>query len=836
MNNSDSLRNWLRQEILQVINRKSSQPPFLVWSDPQRVWKELLQAAAENTFELWADDTHELILRTKFYNTPRQPRVIWLPVSREDISYFQVFALQAEAVKELTLPEALAQYGLDIPSATLTELKPILAAHAKEWLDYPKSHWQELTPGNAKGTLVNDERVLELLATPGLSFDSLISDNRFPIFKRRIVEDFGLPTPEADNPEKWRIQAVASLLLTEAAANCTNHPPVDERIITNGVARSLSLNLLYRWQKQIDFINYFEELAVKADKQSNLQTWAQNLTSIPLPLASPAAETTLFEGEVSRLSAITSFELLAKHLQANLDIYQHHASAFWGKQAKSPVAWEQLVKLGHIANLLYQQRQAEKNWQTLPDAVKWFTTSGWLVDQAGEALFQEDHKLPQNLAGVRSQLRKAYQEHLNRINVTFCELLSHSSLASLNLPFAGDAIADIVNKATTKEPVAVLILDACRYDLGCRLAELINQGEPATRAHISPAQAPIPSITALGMPLCLPGISDKLKIEISEKSSSSNWRVTATDFTGDLSTAEQRREWLKKNYKLKDKSLLTVEEVLNTDTPESINSKNLGKLVFIFGDDFDDHDGVLLPFGLNPTVERYATLIRRLRSGGYNTLCMVTDHGFFHWEPDADEKDLAKPEGTTLWKSRRAIAGESLQHPSALKLSVTASILDCCVPRSVNAFKTYGRLGFFHGGATLQELIIPVLTAYWPNKTRKIDVVLKPIVHITSLNQRVEVEPAGGQISLSGSLDETLTSRQVLVKVFHPSTAKLLFKSKTPARLEPGGTSQTLELVKIEGANAQVDEKLDIRVIDADDEDILDTSKVTLKVELDEWF
>jgi hypothetical protein len=466
--------------------------------------------------------------------------------------------------------------------------------------------------------------------------------------------------------------------------------------------------------------------------------------------------------------------------------------------------------------------------------VEWFTTSGWLVDQAGEALFQEDHKFPQELALVRLQLRKAYQEHLNRINVVFCELLSHSSLASLNLPFAGDVIADIVKKASNKEPVAVLILDACRYDLGCRLAEIINQGEPTTRAQVYPVQAPIPSITALGMPFCLPGISSKLKVEISEKSSS--FRVTAAEFIGDLSTAEQRREWLKKTYKLKDKSMLNVEGVLNTDTPENIDSKNLGKLVFVFGDDFDDHDGVLQPFGLNPTVERYATLIRRLRSGGYNTLCMVTDHGFFHWEPDPDEKDLVKPDGKTLWKSRRAIAGESLQHSSALKLSVTASNLDCYVPRSVNAFKTYGRLGFFHGGATLQELIIPVIKASWPNKTRKTDVVLKPISHITSLNQRVEVGPANGQISLSGSLDETLTSRQVMVKVFHVSTAKLLFKSKTSARLEPGGTSQTLELVKIDGANAKVDEKLDIRVIDADDEDVLDHSKVTLKVELDEWF
>lgn len=35
----------------------------------------------------------------------------------------------------------------------------------------------------------------------------------------------------------------------------------------------------------------------------------------------------------------------------------------------------------------------------------------------------------------------------------------------------------------TKEPVAVLILNACRYDIGCRLAEIVNQGEPIKRAY-----------------------------------------------------------------------------------------------------------------------------------------------------------------------------------------------------------------------------------------------------------------------------------------------------------------------------------------------------------------
>jgi len=239
---------------------------------------------------------------------------------------------------------------------------------------------------------------------------------------------------------------------------------------------------------------------------------------------------------------------------------------------------------------------------------------------------------------------------------------------------------------------------------------------------------------------------------------------------------------------------------------------------------------------INSTIERYATLIRRLRSGGYNTILMVTDHGFFRWQPAEDENDPEKPEGDILWKSRRAIAGQNLQHSSAIKLRVTNGNLDCYVPRSINAFKTYGGLGFFHGGATLQELIIPVLKANWDKKAKKIEVVLKPITQITSLSQRIEVAPAAVNTNLFGNLDATLTTRQVQVNVVDLTTGKRLFKSKTAVTIEPGGELQIPQLEKVEGAEARVGTELELRLIDADDEEVLDRRTVTLKVDLDEWF
>ena len=42
------------------------------------------------------------------------------------------------------------------------------------------------------------------------------------------------------------------------------------------------------------------------------------------------------------------------------------------------------------------------------------------------------------------------------------------------------------------------------------------------------------------------------------------------------------------------------------------------------------------------------------------------------------------------------------------------------VPRGAASFQTYGGLGYFHGGASLQEWIIPCLQIEWPVKAQPV--------------------------------------------------------------------------------------------------------------------
>lgn len=44
---TETLRNWLRNEVATVLNRRVSPPPLPIWCDRGNAWRELLRAAAE---------------------------------------------------------------------------------------------------------------------------------------------------------------------------------------------------------------------------------------------------------------------------------------------------------------------------------------------------------------------------------------------------------------------------------------------------------------------------------------------------------------------------------------------------------------------------------------------------------------------------------------------------------------------------------------------------------------------------------------------------------------------------------------------------------------------
>jgi len=821
---------WLSSKIEAVFKKKDA---WILWCDPRKEWLDLLKKASDSDgFELWTHpDEHELVLRNRFMQEPRVSRVVWLPISHDDITWFTVFEPEADLIWETSLLSALRDFGVQISGDQEDDIISILPTYAYERFDSPLSDWKDFTPGRVKGELINDRRMLEIVAGTNGEFDNLKSEGKFEIFSRRAVEDFGFPDPTSMDENAWKREVTAILLCTETAdANPDSLPPDVERIIPLGLARDHALGLLRQWQENVVYIPSFESAVKKADLMTSLANWAQNLTNVPKSKGSRAVENELFKRTVETIKRIDDIDTLSKNLNDNLDFFIEREAGFWGKTASDKIGWRHLVKLGQVAQRLVLHNGVEKDWTQTREALEWYCFNGWELDFSGEILFEEIPDLPDELLEIRDKLRKKYLRCIDNVGRAFSNLFELDRDIVMDLPSAGEVALSHINE--NNSPLAFVFLDALRLDLGHRLAELINEGEPELRAKVEVAKSPIPSITALGKPYALPVSAESIAVGLSQNKKTF---VVTQGNSDNLAVAEMWRKWLKDN--MNASAFFSIDEIIETKKIKKASSSS--RFIVVESSEFDStgHDGSLRLEGANDHLERYSFAIRKLRDAGYSHICILTDHGFFHWQPDPDEIEEEKPKGEILWSSRRAIVGKNLTHKTALSFSVSGCDLVAIIPRSTNAFRTYGSLGFFHGGATLQELVIPVINIHWPAKAKKANVVLKPVGQITSEMPRIQIEPGiGGQQKLFGA-DAKILGRKVYVKIKNPQNGKVIFKHTNPVTIEPGGNAQTITLKLIDASSApEFGSPLIVVVQDADDEEILTQENVTLRIEIDEFW
>jgi hypothetical protein len=821
----NSFKNWLFEQIQSVLSKPVEPAPFIIWCDPAREWKELLQKTCGDTNELWAEEGHELLLRHRFAVEERSPRVIWLPRKKEDLSYLQVFAGEA-SFREISLLEALREYGVEITRSQEDEVKEDLLAYALAKLDEPLARWKKITPDE----LISAGAILLVLADVGKPIANQISEEKRNLFKRRVTVDFGFPTPDLYELDKWRIRAVARLLATDAALKLGEDGfSTSDWIIPSGNSRKRAMELLDQWQRDIQLQSKLETLAKKADALLNLQSMMMERSfTLSEPFASYRAEKTSFENEIKQIYKFEDFLGLATYLTRKKESYLHHAQSFWGQWTKKRVPWDILASLGKAAQVLLENEGVEKNWHTLKDAIDWYVEQGWQVDTEGDSLMQEWSIEEADLFEVQKTLRKAFWIILDRTNTAFSEFAAHDSgwPEQTHLPYAGEALKASIEE--NKDPAAVIVIDAFRFELGKRLSELINEGQTSPVASVRPCMAPVPTTTELGMAYALPILAKSLRVTVDQEK---GWAVHAEGFSQNLSIADSRRSWLNAIYGVKPSHILAVTDVINTGIKLPV-----GKLIFLFGDEFDaqGHGGELALSGAGDYLERYAQVIRKLRDAGYMRIFLTTDHGYFHYVP-GDDEIMEKPDGDILWKARRAIVGKNLKHKTAIRTRVAGSDLECLTPRSVNAFKTYGCIGFFHRGATLQEWLIPLVCIQWTKKAKKTGIVLKPVAEITTLEPVVEIEPeTRGKKDILGEIDGSYLGRQIVVKIRDTASGNILFKSGDIA-VSPKDDIRQVKLKKVSGAEGRYGQKLTLFILDTDNEEILASADVTLKIDMDEW-
>lgn len=303
-----------------------------------------------------------------------------------------------------------------------------------------------------------------------------------------------------------------------------------------------------------------------------------------------------------------------------------------------------------------------------------------------------------------ARARKFYRSLIEKVQGLFVKHLESSGWPPAGM-LANAEVFDRLVAPKLQESgrrVAYILVDALRYELGVVLENLLRED---SKVEMQAAFAQLPSITLVGMASLLPSAAQKLRF----KKKDNEFILTyddkpLTDVTKRMEVLRERygerfaettlKSFIKPSFKFADTVDLLVIRTASIDAQlESAPETTLA----IIAD----------------TLKRIRVAIHKLRDNGFADAIIVTDHGFF-LNAHAEAGDIgAKPAGTWIGLHDRCLLGAGKADSRnyvlpAEQLGIRGDFAQVAGPRGMVAYCA-GEL-YFHGGASLQEALVPVIT------------------------------------------------------------------------------------------------------------------------------
>ena len=270
--------------------------------------------------------------------------------------------------------------------------------------------------------------------------------------------------------------------------------------------------------------------------------------------------------------------------------------------------------------------------------------------------------------------------------------------------------------------VCVIISDAMRYEIGDELLGLIRQ-EDRYSAVLEPAVSMLPSYTQLGMAALLPH----------------NVLTIAENETGTVLVDGQSSQGTANRIKILGQAINQRATACKADELMAMKGDDCRTLVrdhdviYIYhnridatGDKRESEERVFE--AAEETLQDLIRLIKKLTGANVNNLLVTADHGFIYQNRAIDESDFSGVEAVgdqILFRNRRFVLGRGLVESASLHKFTSEQLglageVEVQIPRSINRLRMKGSGSrYVHGGASLQEVVIPVLRI---NKKRQSDV------------------------------------------------------------------------------------------------------------------
>ena len=270
--------------------------------------------------------------------------------------------------------------------------------------------------------------------------------------------------------------------------------------------------------------------------------------------------------------------------------------------------------------------------------------------------------------------------------------------------------------------VCVIMSDAMRYEIGAELQTLICK-EDRYSAELEPALSMLPSYTQLGMAALLPHRA----------------LAIADSDTGIVLVDGQSSQGTANRVKILGQAISQRATACKADDLMAMKHDDCRALVreydviYVYhnridatGDKRDSEERVFE--AVEETLQDLIRLIKKLNGANINNMLVTSDHGFLYQNRAIEESDFSgvDAEGKQiLFRDRRFVLGKGLSKSPGLRKFTSEQLgldgeVEVQIPKSINRLRLKGSGSrFVHGGASLQEVVIPVLKI---NKKRQSDV------------------------------------------------------------------------------------------------------------------
>jgi uncharacterized protein (TIGR02687 family) len=378
------------------------------------------------------------------------------------------------------------------------------------------------------------------------------------------------------------------------------------------------------------------------------------------------------------------------------------------------------------AQFLHQLELITLSPQTAADALQQYSQTWFVVDQLYRQFIYHARQAGQKTL-LQQLLDKVNRYYTNKfllpLNDQWQELVNQMTTWHLPvLPRQADFYEDWVTPFLDKDKkVFVIISDALRYEIGDELARRMRQ-EDRYEANLNAAVTLLPSFTQLGMAALLPHqtlaiASDGKTVLVDGQNSAGteSRRTILAQATNGRGTAVQAEEFLRLNRE--ESRALFRDHVVVYIYHNRIDAT---------GDKRDTEERVF--DAAAETIEELIKIIKKLAGANATNMLVTADHGFIYQHTPLDESDFAgQQEGgdEIVTRNRRFVLGRGLVEGDSFKKFTAADVgldgdLEILLPKSINRLRVKGAGSrYVHGGASLQEIIVPVLQI---NKKRQSDV------------------------------------------------------------------------------------------------------------------